>query len=65
MKAPSDGDICLSNGSQDDFGFLQFGGTTASYPALKRDGTDLHVRLADDSAFTKLFVQTLEKSIKA
>lgn len=34
-----------------DFGRLQFGGTTSSFPALKRSSTTLQVRLADDSAF--------------
>lgn len=29
----------------------QFGGTTSSYPALKRNGTGLDVRLADDSGY--------------
>ena len=30
-------------------GLLQFGGTTSAFPALKRNGTRLDVRLADDS----------------
>jgi hypothetical protein len=30
---------------------LQFGGTTSSFPSLKRSTTSLQVRLADDSAF--------------
>lgn len=34
-----------------------FGGTTSSYPALKRNGTGLDVRLADDSGYTA--IQTL------
>jgi len=33
---------------------LQLGGTTSSYPALKRSTTAVHVRLADDSAFADL-----------
>ncbi len=32
----------------------RFGGTTSSFPALKRDTTSLQVKLADDSAFTAL-----------
>jgi hypothetical protein len=36
------------------FNRLQFGGTTSSFPALKRDTTTLQVRLADDSAFTAI-----------
>lgn len=35
-------------------GLVQFGGTTSSFPALKRSTTSLQVRLADDSAFTNI-----------
>jgi hypothetical protein len=35
-------------------GLIQLLGTTASFPALKRSSTSLHVRLADDSDFTGL-----------
>jgi hypothetical protein len=42
-------------GSQDsNFDLLGFGGTTSSFPALKRDTTTLQVKLADDSAFTAI-----------
>jgi hypothetical protein len=34
-----------------DFNRIQFGGTTTSFPALKRSGTVLQARLADDSGF--------------
>ena len=37
-----------------DFGRLRFGGTTSSFPALKRSTTTLQARLADDSAFTNI-----------
>ena len=33
---------------------LRFGGTTSSFPALKRDTVSLQARLADDSAFTNI-----------
>jgi hypothetical protein len=36
---------------------LQFGGTTSSFPALKRSSTALQVRLADDSAYSVLDAQ--------
>jgi hypothetical protein len=39
-----------SSTSSADFNRLQFGGTTSSFPALKRDTTTLQVKLADDSA---------------
>lgn len=50
MASPSDGIIELSNNAGTDFSRLQFGGTTSSFPALKRSSTTLAVRLADDSA---------------
>lgn len=33
---------------------FQFGGTTSSFPAIKRSTTTLQARLADDSAFTNI-----------
>jgi hypothetical protein len=47
----SAGVLTLLNAALDGFNRLQFGGTTTSFPALKRDSTALQVRLADDSAF--------------
>ena len=51
MASPSDGVIKLSNNAGTDFSRLQFGGTTSSFPAIKRNGNYLQVRLADDSGF--------------
>lgn len=45
------GILQLSNASNTDFNRLQFGGTTSSFPAIKRSTTVLQARLADDSAF--------------
>lgn len=47
----SDGIIKVTNNAGTDFSRLQFGGTTSSFPALKRVTTLLQSRLADDSAF--------------
>jgi hypothetical protein len=33
---------------------IKFGGTTSSFPALKRTTTSLQARLADDSAFASV-----------
>lgn len=44
------GVIALYNNAGTDFSRLQFGGTTSSFPALKRSGANLIVRAADDSA---------------
>jgi hypothetical protein len=35
---------------------LRFGGITSSYPALKRNGTELQVKVADDSVFAGINV---------
>lgn len=37
---------------------FRFAGTTSSFPALKRSGTELQARLADDSAFAPVSVGT-------
>jgi hypothetical protein len=54
MRSLANGTIRLTNGAETDFDRLQFGGTTNLFPALKRDSTALHVRLADDTAFAPL-----------
>jgi len=50
MTSPSNGVIALYNNAQNDFSRLQWGGTTSSFPSIKRNGTALVIRLADDSA---------------
>lgn len=45
----SDGVWVLLNNAGTGWGRLQFGGTSSSFPALKRNGTAINVRLADDS----------------
>lgn len=46
----SSGTLRLTDIAGTDFGRLMLGGTTSSYPALKRSGAKLQARLADDSA---------------
>ena len=48
MNASSDGVLVLQNNTPGGFGRLCLGGTTASFPSLKRSGAELQVRLADD-----------------
>ena len=55
----ADGNIVLSNTAGTSFGLLKFGGTTSSFPSLKRSGTGLVVRLADDSADAPLTASNL------
>lgn len=52
ILSPADGQILLRNNAGTDFSRLQFGGTTSSFPSLKRSTTFLQARLADDSAYT-------------
>ncbi len=54
ITCPSDGVLNLWNSANNNFSRLQFGGTSSSFPALKRSGALLDVRLADDSASTGL-----------
>ena len=54
LSSPADGVIRFSNNALADFGRLQFGGTTSSFPALKRSSTTLQARLADDTAFASV-----------
>jgi hypothetical protein len=50
LRAPSNGVFTLLNTAETDFSRLQFGGTTSSFPAIKRNGAAIDFRLADDSA---------------
>lgn len=54
ILSSSDGVILLRTDAVGDFYRLQFGGTTSSFPALKRSGNSIDVRLADDSAFAAI-----------
>lgn len=53
------GVLTLGNStSPTDFDRLQFGGTTASFPAWKRSSTTLQARLADESGFAPVEAST-------
>lgn len=54
LRSTADGVWLMFNNAETDFGRLQFGGTTSSFPALKRSATVLQARLADDSDFAPL-----------
>jgi hypothetical protein len=51
FAAPSDGVFKMANNADTNFDRLQFGGTTASFPSLKRSGTNINVRLSDDTGY--------------
>lgn len=53
-QGTADGDLLLTNDGKTDFGLLQLGGTTSSFPAIKRNGTTAQFVLADDSGFANI-----------
>lgn len=56
IEPSANGVFALYNSAVSDFGRLQFGGTTAAFPSIKRNGTGLDIRLADDSGAGSLSV---------
>lgn len=57
MNSATDGNITLTNALGNDFGLLQFGGTSSSFPALKKSGASIEIKKADDSAYTNLYLK--------
>ncbi len=49
MGAQADGQVVMRNNAATGFDRLMFGGTTSSFPAIKRNGAALRAQLADDS----------------
>jgi hypothetical protein len=62
ISATADGVILLRNEAVDGFTILQLGGTSASFPGLKRSGTAIEIRLANDSALAPLRASQLRLS---
>ncbi len=62
LYAPDASTWVMWNNNQNDFGLLKFGGTTSSFPALKRSTTGLLVRLADDSADAPISTSALNNT---
>lgn len=56
---PADGRVLVLNTAGTSFDLYQFGGTTSSFPALKRSGPNLEVRAADDSGYSGIFATSL------
>jgi len=52
ITSPAIGNLLLRNAAGTDFGLVQFGGTTSSFPALKRNGAGLDLVAADDTQQT-------------
>ncbi len=53
------GNLLLSQWPNSTFNMLKFGGTTNAFPAIKRSGTTLSFRKADDSAYANIEVGNL------
>lgn len=54
LKSPADSIVTMMNNAGTNFDRLQLGGTTSSFPSLKRSTTAIEVKLADDSAYSNL-----------
>jgi len=50
-EATASGNFRLKNSAGNDFGLFQLGGTSSSYPAVKRVSAGINFVVADDSAF--------------
>jgi hypothetical protein len=69
ITSAADGVLLFANNGATDFSRLQFGGTTSSFPALKRNSSVLETKLADDSAYAqhaadRYNYQNTDKSIR-
>lgn len=53
INSPADGVLLLRNNAGTDFYRLQFGGTTASFPAIARNGAVIEFKLADNSDYAE------------
>ena len=58
----ANGVLKLTDSGLANFGRLQLGGTTSSFPAIKRNGTGIDIKLADDSLFTNLSCKNVIQS---
>lgn len=63
IRAPSDGVITLFNGGANSFGRLVFGASNTSFSSIKNNGTELQIRLGDDSAFANLTAHTITANL--
>lgn len=62
ILSPADGKLTFTNNAGTGFTQLNLGGTTASFPALKRSSATIALRLADDSADAALTAAAITAS---
>ena len=60
LASSTNGNLTLFNFALNDFGHLQFGGTDANFPSLKRNGTALETKLANNTAYAPHAMQYLD-----
>lgn len=60
LSTTADGVFLLTDNAGTNFSRLMFGGSTSAFPALKRSGTSLNARLADDSANTSVLCNGIQ-----
>lgn len=65
LNESADGVLFVSNAATTDFSRIQLGGTTTAFPAIKRNGTAVNIRLADDSAGAPLTSSTFTTGLTA
>ena len=54
LSSTVDGNLLLQSAAGGAFGLLQLGGTTSSFPAIKRNGAGLDFRVADDTGYATM-----------
>jgi collagen triple helix repeat protein len=59
MTSTTDSNITLYDSALNNFGLLQFGGTSSSFPALRRSGSTIQVRTADDSSDSGITAESI------
>jgi len=63
IQSPADSIILFTDNSGATFNRLQLGGTTSGFPAIKRNGTSIDFRLADDSGFCTITANNIAGNI--
>ena len=58
-----DGILLLRDAVGNSYGRIMFGGNGTSHPAIKRSGSAIHIRLANDSAFAPIVADTVQTGI--
>lgn len=54
LRSPADGVATFLNGGESTFNRINLGGTTSSFPAIKRNAAQIDFKLADDSTFATI-----------